>query len=347
MGDVCEPLPAVSFEEVETGTSSNSNTVTTSAALTAVDDALYLAAVSYRSNLGVASVSGLGLTWTLRDEQCSGQDSTGVSLWSAQGSPSGDGTVTATLTGSASRAVIAVTRYSDVSPSDPFGTVISGNAHGIEGVCTGGVNSNAYSFDLSTSVDNALAYGAVARRHRNHTPGAGYSERADEQSGPGGQAAGVAVEDRSVPTPTTLPIDGSLNASADWAFVGLELKPVLPECIEDPDCDDGLHCNGVEICELGSCQAGTSVVCDDAVGCTDEVCNELTDSCEITPDDANCGDGDACTTDVCDPVLDCQNEPIEPCEIPLPATSDWGMTALGLLLLALGGLLLHRPGGRA
>ncbi len=225
--------------------------------------------------------------------------------------------------------------------------MFSGNAQGIECVCTVGIHSSAYSFDLSTSVDNALAFGAVAQRNRNHTPGAGYSERADDQSGPGGQAAGVAVEDRSVPTPTTLPIDGSLSASTDWAFVGLELKPVLLECIEDTDCDDGLHCNGVETCDLGSCQAGTPVVCDDAVACTDDACNELTDSCETTQVDINCGDGDVCTTDVCDPVLDCQYEPIEPCDVPLPATSDWGMAALGLLLLALGCLLLRRPGWRA
>ena len=63
--------------------------------------------------------------------------------------------------------------------------------------------------------------------------------------------------------------------------------------------------------------------------------------------DAHCGDAEVCTTALCDPVLDCQYEAIEACDAALPATSEWGLTAIGLLLLALGCLLLRRPGSSA
>lgn len=73
-------------------------------------------------------------------------------------------------------------------------------------------------------------------------------------------------------------------------------------------CDDGLHCNGIETCEgvLG-CQSGTAPDCDDGVGCTDDSCNEATDSCDNIPNNANCDDGVVCNgTETCDSVLDCQ-----------------------------------------
>jgi len=49
----------------------------------------------------------------------------------------------------------------------------------------------------------------------------------------------------------------------------------LSPCSVDADCDDGLFCNGVETCEVGSCVAGSSP-CQ-----ADESCNEATDSCDI------------------------------------------------------------------
>ncbi len=45
-------------------------------------------------------------------------------------------------------------------------------------------------------------------------------------------------------------------------------------CGSNSDCSDGLFCNGVEVCQSGSCVAG-SLPCD-----SDEFCNESTDSCD-------------------------------------------------------------------
>ncbi|MHC4067028.1 MAG: hypothetical protein ACYSUI_21335, partial [Planctomycetota bacterium] len=76
----------------------------------------------------------------------------------------------------------------------------------------------------------------------------------------------------------------------------------------DGPCDNGVFCDGAEICDaLLDCQAGTPVNCDDGVGCTDDSCNETTDTCDNVPNDAHCDDGVYCTgTETCDAVGDCQ-----------------------------------------
>ena len=76
----------------------------------------------------------------------------------------------------------------------------------------------------------------------------------------------------------------------------------------DANCDDTLYCNGAESCDaLLDCQAGTSIDCDDSVGCTDDSCNEGTDSCDNVPNDGLCDNGLYCDgEEICDAVLDCQ-----------------------------------------
>ena len=80
------------------------------------------------------------------------------------------------------------------------------------------------------------------------------------------------------------------------------------DCLSDAECDDALFCDGVETCDAyGHCQPGTTVNCDDAVGCTIDSCNETTDACGNIPDDAACDDALFCTgVETCDPALDCQ-----------------------------------------
>jgi hypothetical protein len=64
-------------------------------------------------------------------------------------------------------------------------------------------------------------------------------------------------------------------------------------CTADPDCDDGVFCNGVETCSSGNC-IGRMLACDDGIGCTTDVCNETARSCLSRPPDADSdGFGDA------------------------------------------------------
>jgi len=79
-------------------------------------------------------------------------------------------------------------------------------------------------------------------------------------------------------------------------------------CSIDADCDNGSYCDGAEVCNAGTCEAGTPPVCeDDGLFCNGaEACNEATDSCAGTPpvcDDAlYCNGAETCneTTDQCD-----------------------------------------------
>ncbi|HUU01785.1 MAG TPA: hypothetical protein VM425_10110 [Myxococcota bacterium] len=78
--------------------------------------------------------------------------------------------------------------------------------------------------------------------------------------------------------------------------------------VNDANCDDGTWCNGAESCDLlADCQAGVAPNCNDGVVCTDDSCNEGTDSCDNLPNNANCDDGAWCNgAESCDALLDCQ-----------------------------------------
>ena len=73
-------------------------------------------------------------------------------------------------------------------------------------------------------------------------------------------------------------------------------------------CDNGLFCDGGEICHsVFDCVAGLAPDCDDGVGCTTDTCDEGADGCEQVASDAACDDGLFCNgIETCDAILDCQ-----------------------------------------
>ena len=82
---------------------------------------------------------------------------------------------------------------------------------------------------------------------------------------------------------------------------------------ESGSCDDGLFCNAGETCSAGSCVGGGATDCGDGVGCTTDSCNEGTGSCDSTPVDAACVNGQFCDgTETCSATLDCQSG-ADPC----------------------------------
>ncbi len=103
-----------------------------------------------------------------------------------------------------------------------------------------------------------------------------------------------------------------------------EVNDVCVECSDNADCDDGLYCNGAETCDaLGVCQPGSAVDCSDGVGCTDDSCNETTDSCDNVANDANCDDGQYCNgVEWCDAVSDCQAGTAVDCNDGVGCTDD-------------------------
>ncbi len=85
--------------------------------------------------------------------------------------------------------------------------------------------------------------------------------------------------------------------------------------VNDSNCDNGLWCDGTEHCDaLLDCQSGTAPDCDDVIGCTDDSCNETTDSCDNIANDSNCDDGLWCNGfETCDALLDCQDGTLIDC----------------------------------
>ena len=222
------PLPiGIAHRETRIGGTSNSTTVTTLGSLTGVNGNLYLAAISMRPKVSVLAVSGLGLNWTLVKAKCGGRSTTAIEVWMAQGTPNGDGAVTATFSTLPSTAVIAVSRYSGVAAVSPIGNLLAGNPTGLNagGACTGGVDNSAYSFNLATTMNGAVIYGAAAIKGASHTPGQDYSERGEVLQAAGTNTSGVAVEDKTFETSGIFSVNGALSAAADWALVALEMKP--------------------------------------------------------------------------------------------------------------------------
>ncbi len=221
-----QPGEGVVFREVESGGSTSSTVVATAAPLTGVAGNLYVAAIASKSWRRVSSVSGLGLAWTPVRDQCAGRSQTGVEVWTAQGQPSGDGVVTATLASAPSNAVIAVARYSGARAAGPVGNVVSANSVGVSGGCAGGVDSAAYAFGLTTTAPGSLVFVAAAMRTKDHIPGSGYTERLEVFQGSGGSdMAGTSAADRVVAAPGVVSVDGSFSGTVDWAVVAVEIRP--------------------------------------------------------------------------------------------------------------------------
>gem|GEM_PF-479599 len=105
-------------------------------------------------------------------------------------------------------------------------------------------------------------------------------------------------------------------------------------------CDNGQFCDGVEVCDpVLDCQAGTSVDCDDGVGCTFDMCNEVDDTCFHMPNNALCDNGDFCDgVETCDPVLDCQAGTPPDCSDGVNCTVDTCDPATGCVNTASNGL---------
>jgi MYXO-CTERM domain-containing protein len=89
-------------------------------------------------------------------------------------------------------------------------------------------------------------------------------------------------------------------------------------------CDDLAWCNGTEFCMVGlGCMTGAAPNCVDNVDCTDDTCNELTDSCDYTPDNGACSDDLYCNgQETCNRTLGCQPGSAIVCNDHVDCTAD-------------------------
>ncbi|MFH1404579.1 MAG: putative metal-binding motif-containing protein [Patescibacteria group bacterium] len=80
-----------------------------------------------------------------------------------------------------------------------------------------------------------------------------------------------------------------------WADCDVvEEDPEDIECDSDPDCQNGLFCDGEEFCLAGACYNGAPVMCDDSTDCTQDRCDEARDYCIYTPIPGSCAETQYC-----------------------------------------------------
>jgi hypothetical protein len=115
--------------------------------------------------------------------------------------------------------------------------------------------------------------------------------------------------------------DDGVDCTDDSCNEGTDSCDNVPN---DSVCDNGLYCDGAEVCDpVTDCQLGTAVNCDDGVGCTEDSCNEGTESCNNPPNDALCDNGLYCDgAETCDPVADCQPGTAVDCDDGVDCTDD-------------------------
>ena len=118
---------------------------------------------------------------------------------------------------------------------------------------------------------------------------------------------------------------------------------VTNECVNVPtDCDDS------DVCTADSCDPVTGECvndptdCDDSNACTADSCDPVTGEC-VNDENIVCDDLNACTDDFCDPLTgECVSvDNGESCE-PIPTLSVWGLVAMILTMLGLGGIIMRR-----
>jgi len=158
--------------------------------------------------------------------------------------------------------------------------------------------------------------------------------------------------------------DGAVGTDAAMRDAGSTDAGPPRTCMTDPDCDDGLVCNGTQTCAMGTCAvAMPGPTCDDAVDCTNDSCAEPSGTCNRVPDDsrctpgkicdpargcvdpapcatdAECDDGNFCNgAETCDPASGCRSGAAPMCDDGLSCTSDGCDAAMGT-----SGACVHTP----
>ena len=87
-----------------------------------------------------------------------------------------------------------------------------------------------------------------------------------------------------------------------------EVTDFIEHIADDAPCDDGLFCNGDEVCHpVDGCQPGEPPAVNDGVGCTVDTCSEVQHAVLNVPSDEACDDGLFCNgAETCDVQMGCQ-----------------------------------------
>lgn len=105
-------------------------------------DQAYVALIGLSGGEDVSGVTGGGLTWTQQVMQPGGRSQSAIELFTAFGSPVSAFTVTASIVGSASAAILIVMRVSGADTTTPFEDAVGHNTNGENGSGAGGTDND-------------------------------------------------------------------------------------------------------------------------------------------------------------------------------------------------------------
>ena len=180
-----------------------------------VPNATYVLGVSPKPFHAVATVSGLGATWTKIADQCGARSQTGVTLYIGRGATAA-GNVVVTMAADPDNTIAIVAIYTGSTATGTFAMYNALDASTCEATNMG-VDVDAYSFAIAAS---RPVVAAVATRQMTHTPGAGLVQRVQDTQGSSGDTAGLAIVDGQV----TL-VAGTFTIAVDVAAIAVELRP--------------------------------------------------------------------------------------------------------------------------
>lgn len=214
------------------GGSSNSKTVSVAAQ---PGGNLYVASITMKSWRPTASVQGLGLQWTRLKSQCGARSSTGVDVWTAVGTPTSGGTVTATFDKEPTNAEMTVSVFANAAQSNTVIDVSGINTKGENADCAGGTDRAAYSADVH-AVANSISYAVLAERLRTNKVAGDFTQVGEFYQGDSnpGDKAGLAVMMNSTSVSGVKKLTGTLSSATDWALVKFVVQGATDASIPTP-----------------------------------------------------------------------------------------------------------------
>jgi hypothetical protein len=87
------------------------------------------------------------------------------------------------------------------------------------------LDEDRYALPVRAALRGSFLNGAATMRHRTHSPGERFRERAERSAGSGSGVSSVAAVDWLVTEPGALELVGSFSGAEDWAAIAFEILP--------------------------------------------------------------------------------------------------------------------------
>lgn len=189
-------------------------------------DQFYALFAATRNNDDVTGVTGGGLIWTEQYAQCGDGSETGLSIYTASGSPASFAAqVSYTKSPGNSPIAVTLTRYSGVGS---FEDIHGENINGENGNCNNASDNSTARITLSSTTDGSVHVAGIAPRGESvDSFSSGYSLAVSHVQGGGSNQTSTFVYDGPFNPAATDLFTATLSGSVDWAAVGIVLNPVF------------------------------------------------------------------------------------------------------------------------